>query len=261
MIHVQELVFTYPNGTAIFEGFSWTVEQGEAWAIIGPSGCGKSTLLYLLAGLRQPTAGQVLIDGQRLRRPRPRTGLILQDYGLLPWATVRDNATLGLQIRAFYGPDGVHTPSDERFEDKESRVGYWLRRLGIDHVARQYPHQISGGQRQRTAIARTLVLRPDLLLMDEPFGALDALTREDLQNLTLELRAEQHLTTVIVTHNIEEAVFMGEKILVLGRPPNREAVVVQNPQAGGAGYRQQEAFFARCNELRELMGEDAHEMA
>ena len=261
MIYVRELVFIYPNGTAIFERFSWTVEPGEAWAIIGPSGCGKSTLLYLLAGLRQPTAGQVLIGGQPLRRPRPRTGLILQDYGLLPWATVRDNAMLGLQIRAFYGPDGVHTPLDERLEDRETRVEYWLRRLGIDHVARQYAHQISGGQRQRTAIARTLVLRPDLLLMDEPFGALDALTREDLQTLTLELRAEQHLTTVIVTHNIEEAVFMGESILVLGQPPNREAVVVQNPQAGGAGYRQQEAFFARCNELRELMGEDTHEMA
>jgi ABC-type nitrate/sulfonate/bicarbonate transport system ATPase subunit len=261
MIHVQELTFVYPNGTTIFEAFSWTAEPGEAWAIIGPSGCGKSTLLYLLAGLRQPSAGRVLIDGQPLTRPRPRTGLILQDYGLLPWATVWDNAALGLQIRSFYGPDGVHTPSDEKLDDRQTRVDYWLKRLGIDHVARQYPQQVSGGQRQRAAIARTLVLRPDLLLMDEPFGALDALTREDLQNLTLELRAEQRLTTVIVTHNIEEAVFMGEKILVLGRPPNRRAMVVHNPQAGAKGYRQQDIFFTRCNELRELMGEDAHEMA
>lgn len=261
MIRVQELTFTYPNGSTIFESFSWAVEAGEAWAIIGPSGCGKSTLLYLLAGLRQPTAGQVLIDGQRLARPRPRTGLILQDYGLLPWATVWDNAALGLRIRGFYGPDGVHTPADEKLDDERPRVDHWLKRLGIDHVAGQYPHQISGGQRQRTAIARTLVLRPDLLLMDEPFGALDALTREDLQNLTLELRAEQRLTTVIVTHNIEEAVFMGEKILVLGQPPNRQALVVHNPQAGTSGYRQQAVFFARCNELRELMGEDAREMA
>jgi len=261
VIQVHDLTFTYPNGSAIFERFSWTVERGEAWAIIGPSGCGKSTLLYLLAGLRQPTGGQVLIDGQPLARPRPRTGLILQDYGLLPWATVWENAALGLRVRAFYGPDGVHTPRDETLDDRPARVGQWLRRLGIDHVAHHYPHQISGGQRQRTAIARTLVLRPDLLLMDEPFGALDALTREDLQNLTLELRAEQQLTLVLVTHNIDEAVFMGENILVLGRPPNREALVVTNPQAGGAGYRQQDAFFTRCNELRELMGEDAREMA
>jgi ABC-type nitrate/sulfonate/bicarbonate transport system ATPase subunit len=261
MIQVRDLTFTYPNGTTIFEAFSWVTERGEAWAIIGPSGCGKSTLLYLLAGLRQPSAGRVLIDGQPLTRARPRTGLILQDYGLLPWATVWDNAALGLRIRGFYGPDGVHTPSDEKLDDKQARVDGWLKRLGIDHVAQQYPHQISGGQRQRTAIARTLVLRPDLLLMDEPFGALDALTREDLQNLTLELSAEQHLTTVIVTHNIDEAVFMGEKILVLGWTPNQETVVVHNPQAGGAGYRQQDSFFARCNELRELMGEDAREMA
>jgi ABC-type nitrate/sulfonate/bicarbonate transport system ATPase subunit len=261
MIRAQDITFTYPNGRTIFERFAWAAEQGEAWAVIGPSGCGKSTLLYLLAGLRQPTAGQVLIDGRPLTRPRPRTGLILQDYGLLPWATVWDNAALGLRIRAFYGPDGVHTPADEKLEDRRTRVDYWLKRLGIDHVARQYPHQVSGGQRQRAAIARTLVLQPDLLLMDEPFGALDALTREDLQNLTLELRAEQRLTTIIVTHNIEEAVFMGEKILVLGQPPNRETIVVLNPQAGDVDYRQQEAFFARCNELRDLMGEDAHEMA
>jgi ABC-type nitrate/sulfonate/bicarbonate transport system ATPase subunit len=261
VIQVQDLAFAYPNGSTIFEAFSWQVEWGEAWAVLGPSGCGKTTLLYLLAGLRQPTAGQVLIDGQALTRPRPRTGLILQDYGLLPWSTVSDNAALGLKIRTLYGPDGVHTPADEEIDDGQTRVEYWLGRLGIDHVAGQYPHQISGGQRQRAAIARTLVLRPDLLLMDEPFGALDALTREDLQNLTLELTTEQRLTMIIVTHNIEEAVFMGKKILVLGQPPNREAVVVHNPRAGGADYRQQDAFFAQCNGLRELMGEDADEVA
>ncbi len=262
MIQVENLTFIYPNSSnPVFEAFSWSVERGEVWAIIGSSGCGKTTLLYLLAGLRQPTAGRVLVDGQPLARPRPRTGLILQDYGLLPWATVWDNAALGLKIRAFYGPDRVHTPADETLDDRQLRVAGWLQRLGIDHVADRYPHQISGGQRQRTAIARTLILRPDLLLMDEPFGALDALTREDLQSLTLELRAEQRLTTVIVTHNIEEAVFMGEKILVLGLPPNREAVVVHNPLAGSAGYRKQDAFFTRCNELRALMGEEANEVA
>jgi NitT/TauT family transport system ATP-binding protein len=261
VIRVEDLTFSYPNGSTIFEAFSWQVEQGEAWAILGPSGCGKTTFLYLLAGLRQPTAGQVLVDGHALTRPRPRTGLILQDYGLLPWSTVSDNVALGLKVRTFYGPDGVHTPADEELDDGQRRVESWLGRLGIDHVAGQYPHQISGGQRQRTAIARTLVLRPDLLLMDEPFGALDALTREDLQNLTLELATEQRLTMIIVTHNIEEAVFMGKKILVLAQPPNREAVVVQNAQAGSEGYRQKDVFFAQCNELRELMGEDADEMA
>lgn len=261
MISVTDLTFAYPSGATIFKGFSWHVARGEAWALIGPSGCGKTTLLMLVAGLRQPTVGSVLVDGQPLQRVRPRTGLILQDYGLLPWATVWDNAALGFKIRRFYGPDGKHTPADENLSSLEERVNYWLSRLDIGHVARQYPNQISGGQRQRTAIARTLVLKPDLLLMDEPFGALDALTREDLQSLTLELRAEQGLTTVIVTHNIEEAVTMGQKILVLRQPPNRQVVVVDNPAAGQANYRTSQDFFARCNELRGLLGESDHALA
>jgi NitT/TauT family transport system ATP-binding protein len=255
IINLTDISFAYSGGITIFENFSWQVERGEVWAIIGASGCGKSTLLYLIAGLRQPTSGQLLIDYQPITRPRPRTGLILQDYGLLPWATVWDNAALGLDIRRFYGPDGKHSPPDELLTDKAKRVNYWLERLGISHVAHQYPNQISGGQRQRTAIARTLVLNPDLLLMDEPFGALDALTREDLQSLTLELRAERNLTTLIVTHNIDEAVFMGQRILVLNQPPIAEAIIVDNPQAGASDFRQQEAFFRRCNRLRDLLEE------
>ena len=128
------------------------------------------------------TAGQIEIEGERLIRPRPRTGLILQDYGLLPWATVRQNAELGLRVRGFYGPDGKHTPLDFR---SGNNVQHWLDRLGLKEVADKFPSQISGGQRQRTAIARTLAVSPDLLLMDEPFSSLDAITREDLQNLTL----------------------------------------------------------------------------
>jgi len=261
MIAITDLTFTYPAGATIFFRFSWQVERGEAWAIIGPSGCGKSTLLTLVAGLRYPTEGELLVDGQVLARPRPRTGLILQDYGLLPWATVGDNVALGLRIRGFYGPDGKHTPLDEKLGSIKDRVGHWLARLNIKNLAGQYPHQISGGQRQRVAIARTLVLQPDLLLMDEPFGALDALTREDLQSLTLELRTEQELGTVIVTHNIEEAVTMGQKILVLGQPPAQEAVVVENPSAGRPDYRSSAEFFSRCNHLRTLLAREEYALA
>jgi NitT/TauT family transport system ATP-binding protein len=257
IVTFEGVSFAYPGGTAILKDFSWQVTRGQAWAIIGPSGCGKSTLLCLMAGLRRPDYGAVLVDHQALSRPRPQTGLILQDYGLLPWATVWDNAALGLDIRRFYGPDGKHTPANEQFADKEAKVNYWLERLGLSHVARQYPGQISGGQRQRTAIARTLALNPDLLLMDEPFGALDALARENLQQLTLDLRAERGLTTLIVTHNIDEAVFLGQKILVLTRPPTAAAQVVDNPQAGAPGYRQQPDFFNHCNQLRDMLGEPA----
>lgn len=255
IVNFKRMSFVYSGGATIFQDFSWQVQRGETWAIIGPSGCGKSTLLYLIAGLRKLSGGELLVDNQPIDRPRPQTGLILQDYGLLPWATVWDNAALGLDIRRFYGPDGKHTPLNESFDDRRQRVDDWLERLGIRHVARQYPNQISGGQRQRTAIARTLALNPDLLLMDEPFGALDALTREDLQRLTLELGAERNLTTLIVTHNIDEAVFMGRKIMVLGQPPTHEPTVVENPRAGTPGFRQQSEFFERCNKLREMLGE------
>jgi NitT/TauT family transport system ATP-binding protein len=250
MIALEGLTFGYPSAVPIFQDFSWRVERGDTWAVIGPSGCGKTTLLYLLAALRMPESGRILIDGQPLTRPRPHTGLILQDYGLLPWATVRQNAGLGLRVRNFYGPDGTHAPADYR---RSSNVTPWLERLGLLAFADQYPAQISGGQRQRTAIARTLAIQPDLLLMDEPFSSLDALTREDLQDLTLELCAEQDLTLVIVTHAIEEAAMLGKQILVLGLPPNRQPVIVENPHAGQAGYRQSAAYQATCQALREKM--------
>lgn len=254
IVNLIDVTFTYPNGPTIMQHFSLSIAKGEAWALLGPSGCGKSTLLYLLAGLYQPTAGQVMVDGQPITRPRPKTGLILQDYGLLPWATVWDNVALGIDIRRFYGPDGKHAPVDEPLPNKRTQVDYWLRQLGIDQVAQQYPNHISGGQRQRAAIARTLILKPDLLLMDEPFGALDALTREDLQHLTLKLCCEQQLTMLIVTHNIDEAAFMGHKILLMTQPPTTKPLVVDNPQAGTPGYRQSPEFFHHCNHLRQLLG-------
>ena len=280
MIAVKNLTFTY-NTTPIFQNFNWQVAHGEAWAILGPSGCGKSTLLYLLAGLRKPTSGEILIEGETIIRPRPRTGLVLQDFGLLPWATCDENVSLGLRLRGFYGPDGKHAPlenqnaedaeqtlkdadktknfqrtsanisalSVQRFKDKDASLDYWLKRLAIVHVRAQYPSQLSGGQRQRAAIARTLALNPDLLLMDEPFAALDAPTRESLQALTLELRAEQHLTTITVTHSIEEAAILGEKILLLGKTLQ----TIKNPNAAKEGYRNSVEYGEMCQRLREAI--------
>jgi NitT/TauT family transport system ATP-binding protein len=257
MITIEGLTFAYTGQPPVFDGFSWQVEAGEIWAVLGPSGCGKSTLLMLLAGLIHPQGGGVAVGGERIERPRPRTGLILQEYGLLPWATVWDNAALGLRIRRFYGPDGRHVPRDARVDDAEAqaRVDHWLERLDIAELAPKYPSQISGGQRQRTAIARTLALEPDVLLMDEPFSSLDAPTREGLQMLTLELCAEAELTVVLVTHNIEEAAFMGQRILVLHNPPNREAQMVENPHSADEAYRCSGVYQAACASLRGQMGE------
>lgn len=238
MIDVSSLTFGYPGKPFIFQGYNWQVAHGESWAIIGPSGCGKTTLLYLLAGLRQPVAGSVLVRQAPVLRPRRQTGLILQDYGLLPWATVAENVALGLEIR------GVSTTERGRLVDG------WLARLDIAGIARQYPGQVSGGQRQRTAIARTLALEPDLLLMDEPFSSLDALTRETLQNLVIDLGLEGSLTVVLVTHSIEEAVFLGRKIMVLPSSPIQAGEIIQNPAAGEIGYRGQAAFYEQCSQVR-----------
>ena len=253
MIQLHSLSFGYPQSKPIFNDFNWQVQRGETWAVLGTSGCGKTTLLYLLAGLQFPTSGQILIDEKPLTRPRPRTGLILQDYGLLPWATVRQNAELGLKVRNFYGADGVHTPQDYH---PERDVTPWLERLGIASIAEKYPAQISGGQRQRAAIARTLALQPTLLLMDEPFSSLDAIIREDLQQLMLELCAEGGITLVIVTHNIEEAAAMGRKILLLGTPPNHEAHVFENPTAGQPNYRESKAYQTLCQTLRKELSRE-----
>jgi len=246
MINLNSIRFAYSHATPLFENFSLSISRGETWAILGPSGCGKTTLLYLLAGLHKPTAGQISIEDEILTRPRPRSGLILQDYGLLPWSTVRQNVELGLRVRKFYGEDGKHTPVNFQPGNK---ISYWLERLGINEVADKFPLQISGGQRQRTAIARTLALEPDLLLMDEPFSSLDAITRGDLQNLTLSLCTEQNLTLVIVTHAIEEAVGLGKKILLLGEAPNQTPRIFDNPCAGERGYRSSTEYHKLCDLL------------
>ncbi|MEA3440308.1 MAG: ATP-binding cassette domain-containing protein [Chloroflexota bacterium] len=250
MIRLESLSYSYPDSPPIFQSFDWEVKHGEAWAVLGPSGCGKSTLLYLLAGLRFPTSGNLLVDGQPLTRPRPQTGLILQEYGLLPWATVRQNSVLGLRVRTFYGPDGTHTPLDF---NPSTDVDPWLERLRLTAVDSKYPGQISGGQRQRTAIARTLALNPDLLLMDEPFGSLDAPTRESLQDLTLELWGEQQLTMVTVTHAIEEAAILGQKILILEQPPNTKPQIVDNPEFNQVGFRNSNTYLDLIRDLRSRM--------
>jgi ABC-type nitrate/sulfonate/bicarbonate transport system ATPase subunit len=238
MIRLSSLGFAYPNLAELFEDFSLEILQGETWAILGSSGCGKTTLLYLLAGLRFPTHGSIEINGQRLTRPRPRTGLILQDYGLLPWSTVRENVELGLQVRSFYGEDGKHTPV--AFQP-QNNVSYWLERLGIDDIAHKYP-----------------ALEPDLLLMDEPFSSLDAITREDLQNLTLSLCAEKQLTLVVVTHAIEEAAVLGKKILLLDTASNHTARIFDNSTSGAPGYSESKEYQELCSRLRrELQHETA----
>lgn len=256
MITIDDLTFAYSGQPPIFQDFSLHVDRGAALSIIGPSGCGKTTLLYLLAGLRHPQSGSIMIDHKPITRPRPRSGLVLQDHGLLPWQTVRENARLGLTIWGFYGSDGRHAPADEQLvpNQADQRVDGWLKKLGIEGLRDQYPLQLSRGQRQRTAIARTLAMKPDLLLMDEPFSALDAPTREDLQNFIITLHDKSDLTYIIVTHDIEVAVVMGQKILVLQKSANQEAQIMDNACAGFSDGRMQGKFQQKCEDLRNLLG-------
>ena len=168
IVRVRGLTFGYNmSETPVFTGFTWSVEQGERWTIIGPSGCGKTTLLYLLSGLQQPGAGEVLVKSAPVPRPRASTGLILQNHGLLPWATVRQNATLGLRMGHFYrnkeGPSSEPRPYPPDLPLDE--IDTWLQRLGIAHLADKYPSQLSGGQQQRVAIARALAMKlPEKML-------------------------------------------------------------------------------------------------
>lgn len=245
MIAVENLSLTYRQDKTEVKAISdvtFELQNSSSLAIIGPSGCGKSSLLFILAGLRKPTSGMVLINDLSPEEAVRDTSLILQDYGLFPWKTVFENAALGLKVRGL---------------DKKSQttiVNPILEKLGLADFACHYPAQLSGGMRQRVAIARSLALKPKLLLMDEPLSSLDALTRETLQKFILEIWKKNSLTLVTVTHNIEEAVFLGNKILVMSERPGTVLELIDNPLVGSPGYRQNPEYLHICSRLRQILG-------
>ncbi len=238
MIEVNNLQVSYGNVRAL-EGISLKVERNATCAIIGPSGCGKTTLLYTLAGLIRPEEGTIYIGGEELSGIRRSTGIILQDYGLFPWKNVWNNVALGLQVRG---------ETKEKISETVSNI---LAVLGIGHLSCKYPAELSGGEKQRVAIGRTLAMKPDLLLMDEPSSALDAITKEHIQNLILKLYKSAPLTMVIVTHSIEEAVFLGQKIIVMGRAKIKH--VLDNPYFGDEELRSRMEYCKICLEVRKWM--------
>ncbi len=247
MIEVTGLHLAYDLGrgerVVAIEELSFQVGLGESLAVIGPSGCGKSSLLYVIAGLIRPTAGAVYLDGEEVRGPRRGVALVLQDLGLLPWKTVWRNVTLGLEV------DG---PLDEA---RRARVRQVLDELGLLELRDRYPAQLSGGQQQRVALARALALEPQVLLMDEPLGSLDALTKEAVQNTILQLWREraERLSLILVTHDIEEAVFLGQRILVLTPRPARLKAELPNAGMGTVEYRASPEFYEQVRRLRQLL--------
>jgi NitT/TauT family transport system ATP-binding protein len=192
---------------------SFDVAEGEFLAIVGASGCGKSTLLRIIAGLEPWTRGDVLVDGRPIRGPDRDRAMVFQDYSLYPWLSVLDNIRFSARLRAHsHGISGASA-------DAEQRAQLLLQSMGLNLVGHAYPHQLSGGMRQRVAIARALLGKPEVLLMDEPFGALDAQTREVMHDLILHVAALERRTILFVTHDVEEAVYLADRVIVLAPGP------------------------------------------
>ncbi len=223
----------------VLDGIDLDLEFRDCVSIVGPSGCGKTTLLLAIAGLIDPTGGTITFRGDRISGPQHRIALVLQHYGLFPWKRVGDNITLGARLQRI-------TLSGEKLASVKKELDI----EGLDHF---YPAQLSGGQRQRVALARALLLNPVMLLLDEPFAAIDTVTRERLQNSLLSVFARRKFSFIIVTHNIEEAVFLGRRIIVLGNAQNGIAAVMDNPDMGNSDYRNDPVFFQRTTELRNIL--------
>ncbi|HLI12629.1 MAG TPA: ABC transporter ATP-binding protein [Alphaproteobacteria bacterium] len=228
MLQLSSLTKRYPNGHLALDGIDLAVEPGEILGIVGGSGCGKSTLLRLVAGLEAPTRGGVRLKGERVTAPRPEIGLVFQEPRLMPWLSIRDNVAFGIR----------HLPAATR----EGRVAEALARVGLADFAGHWPRELSGGMAQRASLARALVGRPSVLLLDEPFSALDALTRYDLQAHLLDLWRYDRPTMVLVTHDIEEALFLSDRVVVMrGRPGRIQSTVTPHlprpRDRGDAGFQ------------------------
>ncbi|MGJ0191614.1 ABC transporter ATP-binding protein [Pantoea sp. RRHST58] len=227
----------------VLENISLQVRPGEFVALLGPSGCGKSTLLRLLAGLEQPASGVLAEEGRAITAPHPSRVVVFQDPTLYPWRTVYDNVGLGLQIRG------------ESKQAAQTRIDAMLRRVGLQEFARAWPHQLSGGMAQRAALARALVNHPRLLILDEPLGKLDSLTRLRMQQEIVDLWQEQNFTTLMVTHDVEEALVMANRVVVFSSRPARVLDVIEVEQAYPR-RRDDPALVALRSRVLTLLGTD-----
>ncbi|HIX83819.1 MAG TPA: ABC transporter ATP-binding protein [Candidatus Megamonas gallistercoris] len=234
MIQIENLFVQYDKQN-ILENISLELETGSVCAVIGPSGCGKSTLLNVLAGLNRNYTGNVLIN-KAVPSPKKQTiGFIPQNYGLLPWLKVKDNIMLGLTIK---------------HKSRAKLPQNLITSLGLDKLLERYPKELSGGQQQRVSLARAFALNADLLLMDEPFSALDAITREEMQDVFINLWQKQNVTTVLVTHYVEEALYLGQKIVVMTNSPGKIYKTIDNPLFADRNFRERIQFAQLSRQLR-----------
>ena len=239
--HINAAYQTKAGTLPVLSNIDIQVPEGETCALIGPSGCGKSTLLKIAAGILTNVQGSVFFRGEPLDPAKHVIGFMPQNYGLLPWRRVRDNILLGWRIKR--GND-----TKDRFVWQEL-----ISRLGLEKLLDRYPGELSGGQQQRVGLARVFYLHPDLLLMDEPFSALDAITREEMQDVFLELWRVYGVTTLLVTHQPEEAVLLGRRITVLSPRPASVVKIIDNPLFARTDMRRQPSFLTVENELRQAL--------
>jgi ABC-type nitrate/sulfonate/bicarbonate transport system ATPase subunit len=238
----------------VVEETSLAVARNSLVVFLGPSGCGKTTLMRMAGGLDEPSSGVIRLDGVPVTGPSRRTGMVFQSYSSFPWLTVAGNIAFGMRYR-----------KDLSAEDRALRVRHYLKLMGIEDFADIYPSRISGGMRQRVAIARSLAAGSDVLLMDEPFGALDALTREKLQVELRQIQSREAKTIVFVTHDVEEAVFLADRIIMLSARPARIVADIDVAKVLGEKraleIRETEAFFKLRNEVLHLVRREAREAA
>ena len=240
--HVTKTYGSAPKSVVALDDISLHIAPAEFVSLLGPSGCGKTTLLRLIGGLEQPTEGQILIDGQEALAPHPELGVVFQTDLLMPWRTVLENVLLQADVRKTRNAATVEYARE------------LLHKVGLDGFVDSYPHQLSGGMKQRVGIARALLHHPRLLLMDEPFAALDAMTRDQLSLDLSALAAESGTTIVFVTHSIPEAVFLSDRIYVMSARPGRVAaeVSVDAPKPRLLTHRQQPQFLEKVSEVTNI---------
>jgi NitT/TauT family transport system ATP-binding protein len=205
----------------VVEDVSYDINDGDFIAVIGPSGCGKTTMMSMLAGFQKPTTGKVLFDGRPVAGPGPERGVIFQEYGVFPWLTVKQNIAFGLTLNA----------NRVAAAEREAICDHYLGLMGLSDFANSYPKHLSGGMRQRLAIARAYAVKPQFLLMDEPFGALDAQTRSNMQNLLLKVLETEGKTVLLITHSVEEAIYLASRIVVVTARPARIKQIIDVPFA------------------------------
>ncbi len=218
-IDIEHLGVTYKSSRGLYEALrdiNLHIEAGEFVCIVGPSGCGKTTLLNVLAGFLPATSGQVLVDGKPVTVPGPDRGVVFQQYAVFPWLTVRENVEFGLKLAANKRPP----------KEIKEIADHYIELVGLGDFQESFPKELSGGMRQRVAIARSYVVDPAVLLMDEPFGALDAQTRQHMQESLLRILDKEKRTVVFITHSVEEAVFLADRVAVLAARPGRMRKIV-----------------------------------